>query len=328
MYIILSQRKDIEMSYSDSLFSVYHYPAKYKNQIHEGDVFIYYQGDRTNKEHRVYFGTGTVGKIHTKDGISYYADLINCMSFEKEVSIYLEGDPKYIETFGYDTIRNSPNPPWQSSIRPLSNQAYNYIITHAGELKKMKSADSEDELKSELKHAIKKYYLDGDTEGLKEAYSIIGDILGKDAYPEQTGLTHCNEDVVAFIDYCKSMKMSYSYKAVLLLALVNTPDLSITISDAVNFFRELYNKRKQNHQRIEKKNCLYQRNDLSDNEIADNIKQNPVRVIMNSGYFEYDKDKLMFSVKQKKKKNFTNENREEVRKTCYQKLKAYYIAIR
>ena len=281
MYIILSQRKDIEMSYSDSLFSVYHYPAKYKNQIHEGDVFIYYQGDRTNKEHRVYFGTGTVGKI----------------------------------------LRNSPNPPWQSSIRPLSNQAYNYIITHAGELKKMKSADSEDELKSELKHAIKKYYLDGDTEGLKEAYSIIGDILGKDAYPEQTGLTHCNEDVVAFIDYCKSMKMSYSYKAVLLLALVNTPDLSITISDAVNFFREFYNQRKQNHQRIEKKNCLYQRNDLSDNEIADNIKRNPVRALMNSGYFDYDEAKLIFSVKQKKKKNFTNE-------TCYQKLKAYYIAIR
>ena len=68
MYIILSQRKDIEMSYSDALYSVYHYPAKYKNQIHEGDVFVYYQGDRTNKEHRVYFGTGTIGNIHTNDG--------------------------------------------------------------------------------------------------------------------------------------------------------------------------------------------------------------------------------------------------------------------
>ena len=93
------------------------------------------------------------------------------------------------------------------------------------------------------------------------------------------------------------MKMSYSYKAVLLLPLVNTPELSITISDPVNFFREFYNQRKQNHQRIEKKNCLYQRNDLSDNEIADNIKRNPVRALMNSGHFDYDEAKLIFSVK-------------------------------
>lgn len=328
MYIILSQRKDIEMTYSDSLYCIYHFPAKYKNQIHEGDVFVYYQGDRTNKEHRIYFGTGLIGKIHTRDEVSYYAELVNCMSFEKEVSIYLDGNPKYIETFGYETVRRSPNPPWQSSIRPLSDQAYQYIIDHAGKLNKEDNSVSKDELKIELKNAIKKFYLENDTEGLKEAYTIIGDILGKETLPERTCNTHNNEEVRAFIDYCKSMKMSYSYKAVLLLALIDTPDFSISISEATLFFRRFYNQRRQNNKKIEKQNCLYQREDLSDNEIADNIVRNPVKALMNSGYFNYDETKSVLSVQRSIAKKLSEDDREEIHKACNQKLKTYYIAIR
>ena len=327
MFIILSQRKDIEMLYSDSLYNVYHFPSKYKNQIHEGDVFVYYQGDRTNKEHRVYFGTGTVGKIHTKDGISYYAELVNCMSFEKEISIYLDGDPKYVETFGFDTIRKSPNPPWQSSIRPLSDKAYQYIISHAGNLTPAGKYIYEEELKSELKSAIKKYYLDGNTEGLKEAYSIIGNMLGVESKIKNDSVSHSSE-IKQFIDYCKSMKMTYSYKAVLLLALIDTHDFSITIQDAVNYFRQFYQNRKYKNQKIEKKNCLYQRDDLSDFEIADNIIRNPVNALLKSGYFDYDEAKKVFSVKRVFATVITDDDREEIRKVCNQKLKAYYVAIR
>ena len=325
MYIILSQRKDIEMSYSDSLYSVYHYPARYKNQIHEGDIFVYYQGDRTNKEHRVYFGTGEVGKIHTHDGVSYYAELLNCQSFEKEISIYLDGDPKYIETFGYETIRKSTTPPWQSSIRPLSEQAYQYIISHAGKLTRISNSEQEDVLKEELKLAIKKYYLEGNTEGLKDAYSIIGKILGTEPHKDTPS---DSDEVRQLIDYCKSMKMSYSYKAVLLLALMDTPDLSVSISDAVTFFRDYYYQRKINDQKVEKKNCLYQRDDITDGEIADNILRNPVNALLKSNYFEYDDNRQIFSVKRSVAAYVTDENREEIRKTCNRKLKAYYTTIR
>lgn len=63
MPVILSQKVDSESSYADELFSLYHYPARYKNQLHEGDTFVYYQGNRYDKSRRYYFGTGTVGKI-------------------------------------------------------------------------------------------------------------------------------------------------------------------------------------------------------------------------------------------------------------------------
>ena len=36
MLVILSQKVDSKSSYADELFNSYHYPAKYKNQLHKG----------------------------------------------------------------------------------------------------------------------------------------------------------------------------------------------------------------------------------------------------------------------------------------------------
>ena len=38
MLVILSQKVDSESSYTDELFNSYHYPARYKNQLHNGAV--------------------------------------------------------------------------------------------------------------------------------------------------------------------------------------------------------------------------------------------------------------------------------------------------
>ena len=83
MLVILSQKIDTESEYADDLFNTYHYPARYKNQLHKGDVFIYYQGNRYSKDHRYYFGGGTVGEVLSADGENYYAKLIDCQLFEK-----------------------------------------------------------------------------------------------------------------------------------------------------------------------------------------------------------------------------------------------------
>jgi hypothetical protein len=65
MKIILSQRVDTISSYEDIPFSRYHFPKRYLNQIHQGDQFIYYQGNKGVKEQRYYFGCGVVGKSCT-----------------------------------------------------------------------------------------------------------------------------------------------------------------------------------------------------------------------------------------------------------------------
>lgn len=149
MLIILSQKIDSSSSYKDELFKSYHYPAKYRNQLREGDIFIYYQGNRYVKSQRYYFGVGTIGEILTAEDGSSFAKLVDCRRFEKKVPIYLP-DGGYVEQLGYETVRTKINPPWQSSVRPLSRNAFDYILTAADITYRSKNegARSVDELKT------------------------------------------------------------------------------------------------------------------------------------------------------------------------------------
>ena len=166
MIIILSQKIDSVSAYSgDEVFKVYHYPARYRNQIHAGDIFIYYQGNRYDKSQRYYFGMGRIGTIYQKDEDNYYAELEDAIKFDRKVPIYLP-DGGYVEQLGYETIRNSINPPWQSSIRPLSESAYRYILNAAGGKEIIESCNDK------LKKAIQNYYISGDKTAVLEILSI------------------------------------------------------------------------------------------------------------------------------------------------------------
>lgn len=172
MTIILSQKIDTDSSYTgDEVFKVYHYPAKYKNQIHTGDTFVYYQGNRYDKSQRYYFGTGRIGKIKQEDEDDFYAELINVSRFENKVPIYLPGEG-YVEQLGYDTVRKSVNPPWQSSIRPLSEAAYSYILEHSGSQKMI------DTYNVQLKKAIQNYYIANDKNAVLEIMEIAQKLVG------------------------------------------------------------------------------------------------------------------------------------------------------
>jgi hypothetical protein len=167
MIIVLSQKIDTESAYKDDLFNVYHYPSRYRNQIKEGDTFLYYQGNRYEKAQRYYFGTGIIGKIIKNDEDNYYARLINCKSFEAKPSIYLP-DGGYIESLDYDEIRQRENPPWQSSIRPITEKAYRYVLSHAGKLLPAGKNEEISRLREQLKGAVRNYYLKDSEEAIVE----------------------------------------------------------------------------------------------------------------------------------------------------------------
>lgn len=175
MIIILSQKIDTDSAYAgDEVFKTYHYPARYRNQIHEGDNFVYYQGNRYDKSQRYYFGTGKIGKISHEDEENYYAELLNVMRFKKKVPIYLP-DGGYVEQLGYETVRKSINPPWQSSIRPLSQEAYEYILSKAGGKEMIESCNTD------LKKAIQRYYIEKDKDAILQILKIanqLADIYG------------------------------------------------------------------------------------------------------------------------------------------------------
>jgi hypothetical protein len=168
MYIILSQRKDTKSVYMDKMFSLYHFPRRYKNQIRSGDSFIYYQGDRYSRDKRYYYGKGEIGRIYQTSCDDYYAELIDCYEFTSVVPIYKENG--YIEQIDYKVVRNSPNPPWQSSIRPLSDKAAKQILRLAKDLKPLNTASLQTVLGNDLKAAINRYYRESD-------YSALNDVI-------------------------------------------------------------------------------------------------------------------------------------------------------
>lgn len=129
MKIILAQRIDIKSEYEDVPFATYHFPKRYRNQIHTGDRFVYYQGNRLNRSHRYYFGCGVIGTIEADaTGENFYAEILEGWKFPNNVPIYLSENQDFVESIGFEQVRNKPTPPWQSSIRKISDGAFSKIL--------------------------------------------------------------------------------------------------------------------------------------------------------------------------------------------------------
>ena len=171
MIIVLSQKIDTDSTYSgDDVFRIYHYPSRYKNQIHTGDIFVYYQGNRYDKKKRYYFGVGRVGEISKENEDDYYAELLFTTKFIKKVPIYM-ANGGYVEQLGYETVRKSMNPPWQSSVRTISIEAFKYILDHS------ESNEIVYEYNNLLKKSIQKYYISNQKGALMEIINLIQKLL-------------------------------------------------------------------------------------------------------------------------------------------------------
>ena len=337
MIMVLSQKVDSESEYADKLFDIYHFPARYKNQLHKGDVFVYCQGNRFDKSQRYYFGTGMVEDISTPDGENYYAKLVNCRRFEKKVPIYLP-DGGYIEQLGYDTVRKNINPPWQSSVRPISQKAFDYILNSAGEqtVLGIQPEVSVDELKEKLKRSVRDFFVENDTSAIQRIESIaaaIGNATSTkhqeaDKRGEYVSLPSQADEasIDDFLEYCKTMKMSYSYKPILILSILNAKDDkgTVSIAEAVQHFRNYYNDRRSKGLQAEKKNCIYQREDVTDQQIADNIIANPVDALVKSGFFVYDDEKKVFSIRTEIWHSIDPKCKRTLAMICEEKLKSYF----
>lgn len=336
MIVVLSQRIDFDSEYADELFNSYHYPARYRNQLHKGDVFVYYQGNRYDKSQRYYFGVGTVGDIVTSDGENYYAKLLDCQQFEKKVPIYLP-DGGYIEQLGYETVRKSIMPPWQSSIRPLSQEAFDYILNAAGIQKAPEKNGEEgvEVLRDKLKTAVREYYIGGDPSAIHRIESIASAISKATSVPEYTSRGNVEsyapsvsstEKCDQLLEYCKTMRMSYSYKPLLILALLHSGELdgSISIQSAAEYFQEFYSERKSRGLPAEKKKCIYLRDDFTMDQVRANLVANPVKALVASGYFFYNEDTQVFTVSPEIWSAMKRGKKASLTKICKQKLKEYY----
>ena len=339
MIIILSQKIDTESEYSDSVYESYHYPARYKNQIHEGDTFIYYQGNRYVREQRYYFGVGQIGKIRTFDEENYYADLLYTKKFSKKIPIYLP-DGRYVEELGYDTVRKSPTPPWQSSIRPLSQSAYSYIIKNAGALIDYGGNESIDTLKDQLKEAVRAFYRNNDDNAIVDIVNIgktimerlnqsESQLISSDEHAFHESLNQTSEEAKRFMEYCRTTKITYSYKMLMILAHLKEADKAgnLQIDRAVQYFRDYYDHRRAQGKTVEKGKCIYLNPDITDEQIQNNIVSNPVKALVSGGFYTYDTKKKMLTMQAETWGVIGANEKKTIRGICLQRLKAYYESV-
>lgn len=134
------------------------------------------------------------------------------------------------------------------------------------------------------------------------------------------------EKLSRLLDYCKTMRMSYSYKPILILALLHYGDQDgcISIENAAVYFREYYSNRKAQGLAIEKKQCIYLRDDVTDAQIIANLLSNPVKALIESGFFFYNEDSHVFSVSPDIWSTIDRSNKAAIMRICRQKLKDYY----
>ena len=129
-----------------------------------------------------------------------------------------------------------------------------------------------------------------------------------------------------FMDMVRKMDMSYSYKPVLMLAVLAHADAHgrVKISDLVDFFRAFYAERRANSLPVEKANSVYCRPDATDKEIERNILSNPFKRFEDMQMMRHTKTLGIVEVDPAVWKKLTEAEKEEIRKVCYEKLDAYY----
>jgi len=127
------------------------------------------------------------------------------------------------------------------------------------------------------------------------------------------------------LEYCRTMKMSYSYKPVLILALLHAgKNGSVSIENAAHFFRDYYATRREQGLLAEKKKCIYLKNDVTDKQIIVNLINNPVKALCGSGFFFFNEQHQVLSLSPEIWAALDKGSKATLTKICRQRLKEYY----
>lgn len=127
----------------------------------------------------------------------------------------------------------------------------------------------------------------------------------------------------SFIGYCQNMLMSYSYKPLLILALIQHGGC-ISVADIARYFQRYYTKRKCSGQKVEKGNCIFADEEASSSAMERNVIVNPINALMNSGLFAYDDYNWLLYIKDEVYDSLTLAQVDRIEKICRLRLNDYF----
>ncbi len=148
------------------------------------------------------------------------------------------------------------------------------------------------------------------------------------SYAQQFGwrLIDDNNRKDLFMEMVEQMDMSYSYKPVLLKAVIKYADHSgrVKISDIVDYFRAFYEDRRSAGLSVEKANSIFAKGGYTDKEAERNILSNPFKRFEDMNMMRHTKTLGIIEVESTVWKKLTPEEKARIESICDKKLELYY----
>ena len=129
-----------------------------------------------------------------------------------------------------------------------------------------------------------------------------------------------------FMEMVEEMDMSYSYKPVLLKAILQNADKQgrVKIDDLVAYFKAFYEDRRARGEVVEKQNSIFAKGNYTDKEAARNILSNPFKRFEDMNMMRHTKTIGIIEVEPTVWKRLTEEDKKHILKVCDLKLEQYY----
>ena len=133
-----------------------------------------------------------------------------------------------------------------------------------------------------------------------------------------------------FLEMVHQMDMSYSYKPVLIQAILRHADEKgrIQLADIVDYFRAYYEGRRAAGLVVEKPNSLFARGGYTDKEAERNILANPFKRFEDMQMLRHTRTLGIVQVDESVWKKLTSEEKAEMERVCDQKLMDYFERLR
>lgn len=147
-------------------------------------------------------------------------------------------------------------------------------------------------------------------------------------YAEQYGWTLIDDSnrKDMFMDMIRQMDMSYSYKPVLMKAMMQYADDKgrIKLDDIVAFFKAYYESRREAGLIVEKKNSIFAKGGYTDKEAVRNILSNPFKRFEDMQMIRHTKTLGIVQVDEAVWKHLSADEKDEIKSICDEKLEAYF----
>lgn len=129
-----------------------------------------------------------------------------------------------------------------------------------------------------------------------------------------------------FIYMVEKMNMSYSYKPVLLKAIFDHIDDKgrVRVEDLVDYFIDFYMDRKEKGLLVEKRRCIYLKDNYTRKEVERNIFANPFKRFEDMNIMKRSKDIEYIEINRHIMKKLTDEEIQWIVEHCDKKLEEYY----